>query len=47
MTDTAENEAEERTFFDANVRTPEMEMAEIGANVPSATDLTIDQNQST
>ena len=43
MTDTAETEAEQRAFFDANIRTPEMEMAEIGANVPSATDLTIDQ----
>ena len=43
MTDTAETEAEQRAFFDANIRTPEMEMAEIGANVPSAADLTIDQ----
>ena len=36
MTDTAETKAEDRAFFDANIRTPEMEMAEIGADVPSA-----------
>ena len=43
MTDTAETRADDRTFFDANIRTPEMEMAEIGADVPSANELTIDQ----
>ena len=43
MTDTAETKAEDRAFFDANIRTPEMEMAEIGADVPSANELTIDQ----
>ena len=43
MTDTAETRAEDRVFFDANIRTPEMEMAEIGADVPSANELTIDQ----
>ena len=43
MTNTAETRAEDRTFFDANIRTPEMEMAEIGAVVPSADELTIDQ----
>ena len=43
MTDTAETRAEDRAFFDANIRTPEMEMAEIGADVPSANELTIDQ----
>jgi len=43
MTDTAETRAEDRAFFDANIRTPEMEMAEIGAVVPSADELTIDQ----
>ena len=43
MTDTAETKAEDRPFFDANIRTPEMEMAEIGADVPSANELTIDQ----
>ena len=43
MTDTAETRADDRTFFDANIRTPEMEMAEIGADVPSAEELTIDQ----
>ena len=34
MTDTAETRADDRLFFDANIRTPEMEMAEIGADVP-------------
>ena len=43
MTDTAETRADDRLFFDANIRTPEMEMAEIGADVPSADELTIDQ----
>lgn len=43
MTDTAETRADDRVFFDANIRTPEMEMAEIGADVPSANELTIDQ----
>ena len=43
MTDTAETRADDRAFFDANIRTPEMEMAEIGADVPSADELTIDQ----
>ena len=43
MTNTAETRAEDRAFFDANIRTPEMEMAEIGAVVPSADELTIDQ----
>ena len=43
MTDTAETRAEDRAFFDANIRTPEMEMAEIGADVPSANELSIDQ----
>ena len=43
MTDMAETKAEDRAFFDANIRTPEMEMAEIGADVPSANELTIDQ----
>ena len=43
MTDTAETKAEDRAFFDANIRTPEMEMAEIGADVPSANELTIEQ----
>ena len=43
MTDTAETRAEDRAFFDANIRTPEMEMAEIGADVPSANELTIEQ----
>ena len=43
MTDTAETRADDRTFFDANIRTPEKEMAEIGADVPSANELTIDQ----
>ncbi len=43
MTDTAETRADDRAFFDANIRTPEMEMAEIGADVPSANELTIDQ----
>ena len=43
MTDTAETRADDRTFFDANIRTPEMEMAEIGIDVPSANELTIDQ----
>ena len=43
MTDTVETKAEDRAFFDANIRTPEMEMAEIGADVPSANELTIDQ----
>ena len=43
MTDTAETRADDRLFFDANIRTPEMEMAEIGADVPSADGLTIDQ----
>ena len=43
MTDTAETRADDRTFFDANIRTPEMAMAEIGADVPSANELTIDQ----
>ena len=43
MTDTAETRADDRSFFDANIRTPEMEMAEIGADVPSADELTIDQ----
>ena len=43
MTDTAETKAEDRAFFDANIRTPEMEMAEIGADVPSANELSIEQ----
>ena len=43
MTDTTETRADDRSFFDANIRTPEMEMAEIGADVPSADELTIDQ----
>ena len=43
MTDTAETRADDRAFFDANIRTPEMEMAEIGEDVPSADGLTIDQ----
>ena len=43
MTETAETKAEDRAFFDANIRTPEMEMAEIGADVPSANELTIEQ----
>ena len=43
MTDTAETRADDRAFFDANIRTPEMEMAEIGEDVPSADELTIDQ----
>jgi len=43
MTDTAETRAEDRAFFDANIRTPEMEMAEIGADVPSANELSIEQ----
>ena len=43
MTDTAETRTDDRTFFDANIRTPEVEMAEIGADVPSANELTIDQ----
>ena len=43
MTDTAETRADDRAFFDVNIRTPEMEMAEIGADVPSADELTIDQ----
>ena len=43
MTDTAETRADDRVFFDADIRTPEMEMAEIGADVPSANELTIDQ----
>ena len=32
---------EESTFFDPNVRTPEMEMAETGGGVPAAADLDI------
>ena len=43
MTDTAETRADDRAFFDANIRTPEMEMAEIGADIPSADELAIDQ----
>ena len=40
MTDTAET-AQESTLFDPNIRTPEMEMAEIGGGVPAADDLDI------
>ncbi|MFT7648528.1 MAG: cytochrome P450 [Candidatus Poriferisodalaceae bacterium] len=39
MTDTAD--AEESPFLDASIRTPEMEMAEIGANVAAAGDLAL------
>ena len=38
MTDTVDT-AEESTFFDPDIRTPEMEMAEIGGGVPAAADL--------
>ena len=39
MTDTTETTATD--FFDASIRTPEMEMSEIGAGVPAAADLDI------
>ena len=38
MTDTVDT-AQENTLFDPNVRTPEMEMAETGGEVPAAADL--------
>ncbi len=38
MTDTAAT-TEEQTFFDPDIRTPEMEMAETGGGVPAAADL--------
>ena len=38
MTDTAESTATD--FFDPSIRTPEMEMAERGADVPAATMVT-------
>lgn len=40
MTDTADQQA---PIFDPNIRTPEMEMAEIGAGAPRAADVTIDE----
>ena len=40
MTDTFDT-TEEATFFDPNIRTPEMEMAETGGGVPAAADLDI------
>jgi cytochrome P450 len=40
MTDTADKSD---PIFDPSIRTPEMEMAEIGAGVPGAADLAIDQ----
>ena len=40
MTDTVDTAAQAE-LFDANIRTPEMEMAEIGAGVPAAADLDI------
>jgi len=40
MTDTVDT-PEDNTFFDPNVRTPEMEMAELGGDVPTAADLDI------
>ena len=41
MTDTAESTATD--FSIASIRTPEMEMAERGADVPAAADLEIDE----
>ncbi|MEM7139964.1 MAG: cytochrome P450, partial [Actinomycetota bacterium] len=40
MTETADA-TEQQGYFDPNIRTPEMEMAEIGADVPAAADLDI------
>ncbi len=41
MADTAESTATD--FFDPSIRTPEMEMAERGADVPAAADLEIEE----
>ena len=40
MTDTVDSSTEEQ-LFDPNIRTPEMEMAELGEGVPGAADLDI------
>jgi cytochrome P450 len=42
MTDTVDS-AIDSTVFDPNIRTPEMEMAELGAGVPAAADLDISE----
>ena len=34
---------ERSDYLDANIRTPEMEMAELGAGVPAAADLTLEE----